>query len=323
MKKKKVLIVGGAGYIGSHVNKMLNRADFETVVLDNLSQGNRKTVKQGTFIEGDISDEILLNRLFKEHQIDAVMHFAALIDVGESVSNPSKYYKNNLSNTLCLLDAMRRHHVNIFIFSSTAAIFGSPQQSFINEDHPCHPINPYGRSKLMVEWVLRDLDHAYGLRYSALRYFNAAGGDPEQEIKYYKKDSSNLIPKILKTLLQGTGKVTIFGTDYPTPDGTCIRDYIHIDDLGQAHILALKKLFEGAPSAVYNLGNGQGFSVREVITAVEKVTGRKVPVIEGPRRPGDPTVLVADAVKAERELGWECRYPALETMIEHAWRAMQ
>jgi len=325
MKKKTILVVGGAGYIGSQVNKMLHQAQYRTVVLDNLSTGNRQAVKEGIFIEGDMANSALLDQIFSEHQIDAVMHFAAFINVGESVLEPFKYYKNNVFNTINLLEAMRRHAVKIVIFSSTAAVYGNPPNGpakQLVETLPCHPVNPYGETKLIVEKILREGEYAYGFKSSCLRYFNAAGGDPEGEIKNYQTTSSNLIPLVLKSLKTPSGQLTIFGTDYPTADGTCIRDYVHIYDLGLAHILAMEKLFEGAPTSCYNLGNGNGFSVREVIAAAEKVTGLKVNCVEGARRPGDPSFLVADTNKARRELGWRPRYPALETMIEDAWRAL-
>jgi UDP-glucose 4-epimerase len=244
------------------------------------------------------------------------MHFAAYIDVGESVKDPIKYYQNNVVNTLNLLTAMLRHHIRHFVFSSTAAIFGNPVYPRISEDHPCHPLNPYGESKLMVEKMLHDLDTAYGLKFACLRYFNAAGGDPNGKIKNFQKYSSNLIPIILRNLKTNL-PVTIFGTDYATPDGTCIRDYIHIEDLGKAHLIVLKHLLSGGASTCYNLGNGKGFSVREVIDTVEKVLNQKVNVIEGNRRPGDPPILLADSIKAVAELEWHPLY-SLELMIEHA-----
>lgn len=322
MKPKSILVVGGAGYIGAHVNKMLDQAGYQTVVFDNLSTGCREAVTHGTFVQGDMADTKALDALFHSQRFDAVMHFAALIDVGESIVEPAKYYINNVSNTLNLLEAMRRHKVNKFVFSSTAAVYGIPHQQRIDENHPCQPINPYGKSKWMVEQMLRDLDQAYGLKSCSLRYFNAAGGDPEGEIKNYKSKESNLIPIALRSLLNPTGTLTIFGTDYATPDGTCIRDYIHVSDLGNAHILALEHLLREKPSAYYNLGNGQGFSVREVLGAVERVTGKILNVVEGARRPGDPPVLVADARKAMHELGWQPRYASLDTMVKHAWQAL-
>lgn len=323
MNKKKVLVVGGAGYIGSHVNEMLQKAHYDTVVLDNLSKGNRKAVTKGTFIQGDMGDAELLDQIFSNHSIDVVMHFAALIDVGESVISPLKYYINNVAKTLTLLDAMQRHGIKILIFSSTAAIFGNPLENPINESHPQNPINPYGASKLMVENILQDVDRAHGIRSCSLRYFNAAGGDPEGKIKFYQQKPTNLIPIILKTILHSEGSVTIFGSDYPTLDGTCVRDYIHIVDLAAAHITAMEKLLAGSPSCQYNLGNGLGFSVREVISTVQKVTGKFINVIEGPRRDGDPAFLVANSAKAKQELQWNPRYPDLETMISHAWNALK
>lgn len=316
-----ILITGGAGYIGSHVNEKLYRQGHTTIVLDNLSQGFKEAVPHGTLIEGDIADSALLDQIFSTYKIDAVMHFASWLDVGESVHEPLKYYKNNVAGTLGLLEAMLRANVKTIIFSSTAAIFGVPEVTPITEDHPCAPINPYGQTKLTVEKILKDFDRAYGLRYCAFRYFNAAGGDPEGFIKDYKFKDFHLIPFVLRSMRDG-GTVSIFGTDYPTPDGTCIRDYIHVEDLASAHIAAMQKLLSGAPSACYNLGSGHGFSVREVIAAVEKVTGQKVSVIEGPRRAGDPPTLVASSEKAQRELGWEPRYIDLEDMVKHCWQAI-
>lgn len=322
MNTKTILIAGGAGFIGSHVNKMLNQAGYHTVVLDNLSKGNRNTILNSPFVEGDISSSNDLDHIFTNFKIDAVMHFAAFIDVGESVKNPAKYYSNNVTHTLTLLNAMIKHQVKTFIFSSSAAIFGIPQQIPVSENHPCNPINPYGESKLMVEKILRDYDIAYGLKSCCLRYFNAAGGDPEGIIKNFQTQVTNLIPLILRGLMSEK-PLTIFGTDYSTPDGTCVRDYVHIEDLGTAHIKGMERLFDGFPSEHYNLGNGHGYSVREVIQAAESVTSKKVNVKEGARRPGDPGVLVADSSKAFRELGWKPQYPSLEIMINHAWRALQ
>lgn len=318
---KNILVTGGAGFIGSHVVKMLHNHGYNPIVLDNLSKGNEKAVTRGTFILGDLADKNLLQQLFSKYQFQAVMHFAAFIDVGESVLYPAKYYENNVKNTFNLLETMRSHDVKIFIFSSTAAIFGIPIHIPISENHPCNPINPYGQTKLIVETHLRDYDKAYGMRSTALRYFNAAGGDPTGEIKNFKSKESNLIPIILRSLKDGT-QITINGTDYPTPDGTCVRDYIHIEDLGQAHLLGMEKLLMGAPSKNYNLGNGKGFSVLEVIHAAERVTGLKVQYQFGSRRPGDPPSLVADATLAKKELGWKPQYTDLETMIEHAWKAL-
>ena len=316
-----ILIAGGAGYIGSHVNKMLSQRGYQTVVLDNLSKGHEKAVIQGQLIKGDLADLHLLDHIFNSHAILAVMHFAALIDVGESVVNPGEYYRNNVANTLNLLMAMQRHGVKTFIFSSTAAVYGLPIQIPISEQHPCQPINPYGESKWMVEKMLNSFALSNGLKFCALRYFNAAGGDPQGLIKNYKTKESNLIPLALRSLLN-QGSITLFGTDYATQDGTCVRDYVHIDDLGAAHIAAMERLLQGGESGIFNLGNGQGFSVREVFKSVEKVTGRSLNVIEGTRRPGDPPFLVADASKAQQELHWHPRYASIDIMIKHAWQAL-
>lgn len=321
MTKSNILVVGGAGYIGSHVNKELHKAGYSTIVYDNLSTGNRDSVIVGEFIEGDIGDRQSLKKLFSQYQIDAVMHFAAYIDVKESVLNPSKYYRNNFTNTQTLIDTMLEHDINKFLFSSTAAIFGIPIQDIINEDHPKNPINPYGHSKLMVEQLLQDYDAAYNLKYCALRYFNVAGGDPDRELKNLKFAETNLIPVILRNLKNSNRQSTIFGSDYPTKDGTCVRDYIHIIDLSDAHLKGLQKLLTGGESDVYNLGNGIGYTVREVIEAVCKATGQKLNIVEGPRRAGDPHALIADGTKAERQLNWHPKY-TLEEMIEHAWVAL-
>lgn len=321
MAKETILVTGGAGYIGSHVNKMLQAQGYNTIVFDNLSTGSRQTILEGLFFEGDIGNIDSLESVFSHYSIDAVMDFAACIDVGESVRNPLKYYQNNVSNTLTLLSVMLKFRINRLIFSSSAAIFGHSIEERISENHPCLPINPYGTSKWMIEKILNDFDVAYGLKSCCLRYFNAAGGDPEGKIKSFQKNATNLIPLVLKSIKNKTS-LTIFGTDYPTRDGTCIRDYIHLEDIGEAHILALKKLLESESSHQYNLGNGQGYSVKEVIQTAEKVTGEKVNVLEGQRRSGDPATLLADSRKAEKELGWNPRYPDLGTMIEHAWKAL-
>lgn len=320
MKKKTILVTGGAGYIGSHVNKILQKNGYETVVLDNLSRGNENTISKSTFINGDIQDKNLLNKIFTTTKIDAVMHFAAFIDVGESVTNPAKYYQNNVSATLNLLESMLENNINYFIFSSTAAIYGIPTENTITEQHQKNPINPYGQSKLMVEKILADFDAAFGMKSCILRYFNAAGGDPESDIKYFERPESNLIPLVLKSI-ENSSEMTIFGTDYATPDGTCIRDYIHVNDLADAHVLGMEKLFADNQSLNYNLGNGFGFSINQVIQTAEKVTGVKVKIKYGPPRAGDPAVLVANSNKAKQELNFSPRY-SLEEMIAHAWKAM-
>lgn len=322
MRQNCILVTGGAGFIGSQVNLQLHRAGYSTVVLDNLSRGNRKAVIKGHFIQGDIGDTHLLKQIFRDYSIQVVMHFSAFIDVGESVNDPLKYYENNVAKTLKLLEAMIECHVKKFIFSSTAAIFGTPIELPIKESHPTHPINPYGRSKLMIEHILQDFDRAYDLKSCSLRYFNAAGGDPEGELKNYKTSENNLIPLALRSLKDPQKSVTLFGTDYPTKDGTCVRDYIHIYDLANAHIAGMQKLLEGSPSCQYNLGNGRGFTVREVLNTIEKVTGKPLNIVEGQRRPGDPPELIANALKAHRELPWTPRYPDLTSMVAHAWKAL-
>lgn len=322
MTGKKILVVGGAGFIGSQVNKMLHQAGYQTVVFDNLSLGDARAVISGEFVEGDMANEKQLVSLFEAHQFVAVMHFAALTDVGESVLHPGLYYTNNVANTLKLLTCMARYNVNTFIFSSTAAVYGIPESSPLEESSACRPINPYGRSKLMTEEIIKDFHHAHGLQYMILRYFNAAGGDPEGKIKNYKKRENNLIPLALRSLLEPNKQLTVFGSDYPTPDGTCIRDYIHVSDLGTAHILAMQALLDGRPSNTYNLGNGSGFSVKEVLQAIENVTGRKLNICQGSRRPGDPATLVADSKKAHDGLKWKPQRRALEQMVEDAWKAL-
>jgi UDP-glucose 4-epimerase len=293
----KVLVVGGAGYIGSHMVKQLADAGHEAVILDNLDGGHRDAVLNGTFVRGDIADGALLDELFGQHRFDGVMHFASHIQVGESMRLPAKYYRNNLVHTLRLLDAMVAHDVKCFIFSSTAAIFGEPSYVPIDEAHPHQPINPYGRSKWMVEQVLADYDRAYGLRSVCLRYFNAAGAHPSGLLGERHEPETHLIPLVLRAASGRQPAITVFGTDYDTPDGTCIRDYIHVVDLCDAHLLALHRLADGAASDRFNLGNGNGFSVREVIDAARRVTGRAVRVATEGRRPGDPARLVRKALQ--------------------------
>lgn len=322
MQQKTVLVVGGAGYIGSYVNKMLHAFNFKTVVFDNLCRGTKNSVVRGDFFLGDTSQQQDLDAVFDQYSIDAVMHFAAHIAVGESVTDPKTYYQNNVCNSLKLLQTMLRHNVKTLIFSSTAAIFGLPLKTPIDEDHPLLPINPYGHSKLMVEQILSDFARAYDLRYCSLRYFNAAGGDPEGEIKHPARKESNLIPLAISNLVNNT-PLTLFGSDYETYDGSCIRDYIHIHDLSLAHILSLKKLLDGMPSSTYNLGNGKGFSVLEVIESINRITKKQVQVLKGPRRPGDPPFLIASSQKAKLDLGWVPQYPDLDSMVLHAWNAMQ
>ncbi len=314
-----ILVVGGAGYIGSHINKLLNRKGYKTVVFDNLIYGHREFVKWGDFILGDMSDIEQLRLVFKKTPIKAVMHFAALAYVGESVEDPQKYYMNNVANTLNILKVMREFNVNNFIFSSTCATYGNPVKIPITEDHPQNPINPYGQSKLMVEKILSDYSNAYGLKYVALRYFNAAGADPDCEIGEWHEPETHLIPLVLDAAIGKRESIKVFGTDYDTPDATCIRDYIHVTDLADAHILALEYLFNGGKSDVFNLGNGKGFSVKDVIETAKKVSGKNIVEVASPRRAGDPAVLVGSAQKTTEVLNWQPQYFELTKIIETAW----
>lgn len=314
-----VLVVGGAGYIGSHMVQLLAARGYNVVTLDNRSTGFRDAVTAGELVEGDLADPRVLEVLFAARRIDAVMHFASSIAVGESVVKPALYYRNNVANTLNLLDAMVAHGVKRFIFSSTAAIFGEPRRVPIDEGHPKAPVNPYGRTKWMVEQILADYDGAYGLRSVCLRYFNAAGADPEARIGERHEPETHLIPLVLQAASGRRGSIQVNGRDYDTPDGTCIRDYVHVVDLCEAHLLALQRLVDGAPSAAYNLGNGEGFSVRQVVDAARRVTDVDFEVRDGPRRAGDPARLVADSTRAKKELGWKPAYADLDTIIRHAW----
>lgn len=316
-----ILVVGGAGYIGSHMVKMLLANGYQVVTLDNLSGGYRDAVLGGDFVFGDIADRQGLDRLFSGYTFDGVMHFASFIQVGESVNDPSKYYQNNVAATLNLLDAMVAHEVKTLIFSSTAAIFGEPQYVPIDEQHPKQPINPYGFTKWMVEQILADYDRAYGLKSISLRYFNAAGADPDAQIGELHLPESHLIPLVLQAASGRRKSVTIYGQDYATPDGTCIRDYIHINDLCQAHLLALQQLLTGdSSSAAYNLGNGAGFSVKQVIDVAREITKQPIPVVIGENRGGDAASLVADSKRAQTMLGWQPQYAELATIIAHAWQ---
>jgi len=315
----KILVVGGAGYIGSHMVKQLAQAGNDVVTLDNLSYGYRDAVKYGEFIEGDLGDTKTLDTIFSSTKIDAVMHFAGFIQVGESVVKPSMYYLNNVINTHTLLDAMLRHKVKNFIFSSTAAIFGEPDYTPIDEKHNKHPINPYGHSKLMIEQVLDDYDKAYGLRSTCFRYFNAAGADPDGELGERHIPETHLIPLILQAASGRREDIKIFGDDYATEDGTCVRDYIHINDLCDAHSLGLQHMIKNDKSARYNLGNGTGFSVKQVIDVVKNVSGNDFKVTTEPRRAGDPAVLVADATLAQKELDWQPKFSKLTDIVKTAW----
>ena len=317
---KRVLVVGGAGYIGSHANKLLTAAGYKTVVFDNLSTGHRKLARWGEFYKGDLGRPADLARCFKKYRVSAVMHFGAFAYVGESVADPGKYYANNVANTLNLLNAMRAAGVDKFVFSSSCAVYGAPASLPMRENLPFNPVSPYGRTKRMAEDILADYGAAYGLKYIALRYFNAAGTDPGGETGELHDPETHLIPLALDAAAGRRGNIKIFGGDYKTPDGTCLRDYIHVTDLAQAHLLALRRLEKGGAGGGFNLGNGKGFSVLDVIKTAEKVTGRKIPVVMAPRREGDPPALVASSALAKRELGWKPEYASLETIVSHAWR---
>ncbi len=323
MTNPTILVTGGAGYIGSHAVLALRESGYEVVILDNLIYGHRdivETVLKVEFIEGDIADRALLNQIFKTREFAAVMHFAAYAYVGESMGQPAKYYRNNVAGTLTLLEAMCDAGIKNFVFSSTCATYGVPQQIPIPENEPKQPINPYGMSKLMVEHILDDFDRAYGLRSVRFRYFNAAGADPQGRLGEDHTPETHLIPLILLTALGKRESISIYGTDYDTPDGTCIRDFIHVTDLAQAHVLGLEYLLKGGNTEVFNLGNAQGFSIKEVIEAARTVTGHPIPVTLAERRPGDPGTLVGSGEKAKQILGWQPQYPDLETILKHAWQ---
>lgn len=318
--QKIVLVTGGAGYIGSHVCKALKDHGYDVVVFDNLSYGHREFVRWGEFVEGDLLDISTLDTVFKKYRPSAVLHFAAFTYVGESVEDPSKYYRNNVVGTLNLLDAAKSYGVKYFIFSSTCATYGIPQTVPIPEDHPQMPINPYGETKLVMERMLRYYNDAYGLKSVSLRYFNAAGADPDYEIGEDHQPETHLIPLVLDAALGRRPHITVFGTDYETPDGTCIRDYIHVADLADAHVRALEYLRNGGKTEAFNLGNGNGYSVKEVIDTAERVTGKKIPSKNGLRRKGDTPSLVGSCKKAMEILGWRPSYPDIETIIKHAWQ---
>lgn len=314
-----ILVVGGAGFIGSHMVRMLGDACFPVVVVDDLGGGRREAVPGVNLHVGNAGDASFIDSVLAEARPRAVMHFASFIQVGESMAEPGKYYRNNVEATRVLLEAMRVHGIRHLIFSSTAAIFGDPEYVPIDEAHPRNPVNPYGRSKWFVEQMLEDYDRAHGLKSISLRYFNAAGADPKGRAGECHEPETHLIPLVLQVASGRREAIAVYGTDYDTPDGTCIRDYIHVTDLCSAHLLALERLLQVGESERYNLGNGNGFSVREVIDAAAGVTGRKIAVVEQARRAGDPPRLVADASLARRQLGWEPLYPALEDIIAHAW----
>ncbi|WP_424097488.1 UDP-glucose 4-epimerase GalE [Moorena producens] len=321
--KATVLVTGGAGYIGSHAVLALLEAGYNVVVLDNLVYGHRDIVEdvlKVKLVVGDTNDRVLLDNLFSDYDISAVMHFAAYAYVGESVTDPAKYYRNNVTGTLTLLEAMVAASINKLVFSSTCATYGVPKTVPIPEDHPQNPINPYGASKLMVERILSDFYTAYDLKSVTFRYFNAAGADPEGRLGEDHTPETHLIPLVLLTALGKRESISIFGTDYPTADGTCIRDYIHVQDLASAHVLGLDYLLKGGDSEIFNLGNGNGFSVKEVIEAARLVTKQEIKAIECDRRPGDPPALVGSSDKARKLLGWYPQYCDINTILSHAWQ---
>ncbi len=317
-----ILVTGGAGYIGSHTVLALKQAGYEVLILDNLVYGHRDLVEQVLkveLIEGDTNDRDLLDNLFNSRDIAAVMHFSAYAYVGESVSNPAKYYRNNVIGTITLLEAMLAASVKKFVFSSTCATYGVPEVVPIPEDHPQNPINPYGATKLMVERILSDFNEAYDFRSVRFRYFNAAGADPSGKLGEDHNPETHLIPLVLQTALGKRESISIFGTDYPTQDGTCVRDYIHVSDLADAHVLGLEYLLKGGDSSFFNLGNGSGFSVKEVIEAARLVTGKDIKAVECDRRPGDPPALIGSAEKARQILGWQPQYTNIKDIMTHAW----
>ncbi|MBI1912013.1 MAG: UDP-glucose 4-epimerase GalE [Deltaproteobacteria bacterium] len=316
----KILVTGGAGYIGSHACKALKEKGYEVVVLDNLVYGHRGFVKWGVLEECDLSDRAAIEAVFKKHRPEAVMHFAAYAFVGESVENPSKYYYNNVAGSLNLFDVARLNGVRHVVFSSTCATYGIPNSVPIHEDHPQSPINPYGKTKLVIEQMLADYDTAYGMKSVSLRYFNAAGADPESDIGEDHNPETHLIPLVLDAASGRRPQITIFGIDYATADGTCVRDYIHVTDLADAHVKALEYLSKGGGTIALNLGNGKGYSVREVIESARQITGREVPVVEGSRRAGDPPGLVGSSDKAKEILGWRPVFGEIDKIVEHAWK---
>lgn len=315
----RILVTGGAGYIGSHATRLLTRRGHDVWVYDNLAQGHRGATLPDRLIQGELANSDRLRAALRDHKIEAVMHFAARSLVGESVADPAGYYHNNVGGSLALLDAMRAEGVLRIVFSSTTATYGVPEKSPISEETPQLPINPYGATKLMIERVLADYSHAYGFAYAALRYFNAAGASPDGDLGEDHDPETHLIPLVLQVALGQRQEITVFGVDYPTPDGTCVRDYIHVDDLAEAHLAALELLQPGS-GMLLNLGTGQGHSVMEVIESCRRVSGRKIPAVIGPRRPGDAPTLVADSSKAQRVLNWRPKYTRLDDLVATAWK---
>jgi UDP-arabinose 4-epimerase len=316
---ENILVTGGAGYVGSHTCKELAAAGYQPIVLDNLSQGHSWAVKWGALVIGDIADPVLVPEIIKTFSVRAVLHFAAHAYVGESLQEPHKYFENNFSKTLALLNSIRTSGLNKVVFSSSCATYGVPRVLPIPEGHPQQPISPYGESKLFVEHVLRRYEQAYGLRYVTLRYFNAAGADPDGELGEDHRPETHLIPLIIAAAQGQRRAIEMFGTDYETSDGTAVRDYVHVTDLASAHVQAVQRLLDGGPSASLNLGTGRGHTIREVVSVVESVSGRKIPVWESPRRPGDPPALIADSTRAEAVLGWRPHLSDLPTIVRTAW----
>ncbi len=314
-----IVITGGLGYIGSHANKELNKKGYETLTVDNLIYGHKEFDKWGKSEFCDLSDLEGMKKIFNNYPIKAVMHFAAFAYVGESMEDPRKYYDNNMVNTLNLLKLMLENDVKHFIFSSSCAVYGMPQKTILHEDHPKNPTNPYGNTKLAVENIMEDFDRAYGLKYVSLRYFNASGADPDCEIGEWHEPETHLIPLTLDAALGKRDCIEIYGTDYPTPDGTCLRDYIHVTDLADAHILALEYLMKHSSSEIFNLGNEKGFSVKEVIERAREITGEKIKAVDTPRRPGDPPILVATSEKIKKVLGWKPKYNSIDAILSTAW----
>lgn len=318
---KNILVTGGAGYIGSHTVRLLLKEGYKVTVLDNLINGHKESLPpEAEFINLDLCEREVLTKLIEHNNFDAVIHFAAFIEAGLSMKEPEKFFENNCVNGTNLLHAMVANNLKNIIFSSTAAVYGNPISTPIKENHPLMPVNHYGRTKLIFENILKMFEETHGLKYISLRYFNAAGADPSGEIGEDHDPETHLIPLILKTALGKRKSISIFGTDYETKDGTCVRDYIHVNDLAQAHVLALKKLFETGESNIFNLGNGQGFTVKEVIKAAEKVCGYPIPKEEVPRRKGDPAILIADSEKIKSELNWNPQFISIEQIIETAWK---
>ncbi len=315
----KILVTGGAGYIGSHTVKALRNEGFDVVIFDNFSSGKQRLVLGGTVVRGDLNDRKALEQVFQEHDFQGVMHFASLIQVGESYQDPQKYYRGNLVTSLNLLEAMLTSGVKDFIFSSSAAVYGIPEETPIPETHPLNPYNPYGQSKYFVEKILEEYARAYGLRFFSLRYFNAAGADPEGELGEMHDPETHLVPNLLLSLLEKSRTFQLFGTDFPTPDGTAVRDYIHVTDLAEAHVLAFQGLQTGAKSGCINLGANQGYSVREVMHRVEQVTGKSINFVTRPQRQGDVPLLLASNLQAKQRLKWHPQHSDLETIIRTAW----